>query len=46
LVLDIEALKKMTGKHAFVKVSGRVIRSEPGGMAIGFDPNYKIEPID
>jgi hypothetical protein len=46
LVLDIEALKKMTGKHAFVKVSGRVIRSEPGGMAIGFDSNYKIEPID
>lgn len=46
LVLDIEALKKMTGKHAFVKVSGRVIRSDPGGMALCFDPKYKIEPID
>jgi len=45
LVLDIEALKKLTGKHAFVKVSGRVIRTEPGGMAISFNPNYQIRSI-
>ncbi len=45
LVLSIERLKKIKGKQAQIKVKGQVIRSEPNGMAICFDPEYSIKSI-
>ncbi|MBW1711361.1 MAG: PilZ domain-containing protein [Deltaproteobacteria bacterium] len=45
LVLSIERLKKIKGKQAYIKVKGQVIRSEPNGMAICFEPDYSIKSI-
>ncbi|MBW2061985.1 MAG: PilZ domain-containing protein [Deltaproteobacteria bacterium] len=45
LVLSIERLKKIQGKQAYIKVTGQVIRAEPDGMAICFDPDYSIKPV-
>jgi hypothetical protein len=45
LVLSIDELKKMKGKHALIKVTGQVIRAESEGMAISFKNNYKIRPV-
>lgn len=43
LVLDTEKLKKMTGKYAYLRVKGRVVRSSDQGMAISFEPRYEIK---
>ncbi len=45
LVLSIDSLKKIKGKHAFIQVNGSVIRTEANGMAICFDSNYSIKPV-
>ena len=45
LVLSRESLKKLSGKQAYIKVSGKVIRSEAKGMAICFSPNYRIRAL-
>jgi len=45
LVLSIESLKKLSGKQAYIKVSGKVIRSETRGMAICFSPSYRIRAL-
>ncbi len=45
LVLSIEELKKLEGKHALIKVTGKVIRTESAGMAISFEGGYTIKPV-
>jgi c-di-GMP-binding flagellar brake protein YcgR len=45
LVLDVDKLKKITKKKAFIRVKGKVVRTESTGMAICFDKNYKITSI-
>jgi len=45
IVLSIEELKKLSGKHALVKVSGKVIRTDSTGMAICFNSDYQIESL-
>ena len=45
LVLSVDKLKQLTGKHALIKLKGRVIRTENGGMAVQFDPNSKISSL-
>ena len=45
LILPIDKLKELTGKQAFIKVKGIVIRSESSGMAICFEPTYKIKSV-
>jgi len=45
IILSIEELKKLSGKQALVKVSGKVIRTEAGGMAICFSDDYQIKSI-
>ena len=44
LVLPLDRLKKLKKDHkrAYVRVTGRVLRSESKGMAIGFDGGYQI----
>ena len=44
LMLPLDVLKRIVGKdaRAKVKVRGKVIRAEEGGMAIQFDRRFKI----
>ncbi len=46
LILPLDKLEKLkeSQKHAYIKVTGRVLRTESRGMAIGFDQNYQIRP--
>jgi hypothetical protein len=44
LLLDIAKFKLPTVSWSLVEVKGTVLRSEPCGMAIAFEPNYKIIP--
>ena len=47
LVLPLEHLKQIINHSdkVFIKITGTVLRSESSGMAICFDPNYKIQPL-
>ena len=44
LVLPLEKLKKLQKNHkqAYIKVTGKVLRSELEGMAICFDKDFQI----
>jgi hypothetical protein len=44
LVLPLENLRKLKKEHkkAFIKVTGKVLRTEEEGMAICFDKDYQI----
>jgi hypothetical protein len=42
LALPNKRLKEITGAQTLIKVHGKVVRSDPTGMAISFDRNYKI----
>ena len=46
LVLPLEKIKKLAADcdHAFIKVTGTVLRAEAKGMAICFDKGYEIRP--
>jgi hypothetical protein len=46
LIISLDELKKLESRKALIKVSGEVVRSEKNGMAICFDKDYKITPID
>ncbi len=48
IILPFEKLKEVKNQHkkARIEVTGRVLRSEPKGMAIEFDKNYIIRPWD
>ena len=43
LVLEIDQIKKLTGKHAHIQVSGVVVRSGSGGVAVKFEDKYRIK---
>ena len=47
LVLPLEEIKKLREdtSHAYIKISGTVLRSESSGMAVCFKGNYKIQPL-
>jgi len=44
LLLDNAKFKLPTVSWSLVEVKGTVLRSEPFGMAVAFEPNYKIIP--
>ena len=46
MVLSIESIKKMTGKQAVVNVSGHVLRVGHKGIAVCFNPNYRMTPLE
>ncbi|MEE8400068.1 MAG: PilZ domain-containing protein [Desulfobacterales bacterium] len=46
LVLSLEDLKKLEGKRASIQIKGAVVRVSEEGMAISFDENYEISPLD
>ena len=45
LVMPLENLKELTGKHAYIEVSGFVVRNGRDGFAIRFEPDYRIKSI-
>jgi len=47
LVLPLEEIKKLRedSSHAYIKITGTVLRSESSGMAVCFNKNYKIQPL-
>jgi hypothetical protein len=44
LLLDYARLKLPTVSCSLVEVKGTVLRSEPFGMAVAFEPDYRITP--
>ena len=48
LVLPLEEIKKLRedSSHAYIKITGTVLRSESAGMAVCFKKNYKIQPLN
>ena len=46
LVLDFRGLKNKVPRWTKIKISGFVLRSEPTGMTISFDKEFKIQPLD
>jgi hypothetical protein len=44
LVLPLDKLRKLKKEHkkAFIKVTGKVLRTESEGMAVCFDEHYEI----
>jgi hypothetical protein len=46
LVLPLKKLKELAEDydHAYIKVTGKVLRRETGGMAICFNRGYQIRP--
>lgn len=45
LVLSLEKLRKIQGKQARIKISGKVVRTEEEGVAVCFNENYQILPL-
>ncbi len=44
-ILSVESLRACRGKHVQVKASGIVIRAEEKGVAVIFDTDYQIHPM-
>jgi hypothetical protein len=44
MVLDLDGVRGLEGKRSLICVPGRVLRSEPTGMAICFGKDYEILP--
>ncbi|HEA69510.1 MAG TPA: PilZ domain-containing protein [Desulfobacterales bacterium] len=46
LVIKIDRLKNIAGNSALVNLTGTIIRTHEEGMAICFDENFQISPLD
>ncbi len=46
LIIPLDELRDLKGKNTLIKVSGKVIRTDEEGMAIGFDEEYQTMPYD
>ena len=46
LILPLDDTKKTERRGSLIKVSGKVIRTNQRGMAICFNANYKILPLE
>ena len=44
-ILSLETLRKLEGKHTWVKTTGVVIRHQADGMAVIFDDDYQLSPL-
>ena len=44
MVLNLDRIRGLKGKSPLIKVRGRVLRSEPTGMAIRFGKRYNMVP--
>ena len=41
--LSLDRLKELAGRQALISVTGKVIRTEEGGMAVRFEPDYTLK---
>jgi len=46
LIIKIDRLKDITGNSALVNLTGTIIRTHREGMAICFDEDFKISPLE
>lgn len=46
LILPLDEMKKMESRRTLIKVTGVVVRTEEDGMAIRFDNEFKMVPLD
>ncbi|MFW6139167.1 MAG: PilZ domain-containing protein [Spirochaetota bacterium] len=46
LILSIEMLRKLEGLKGMVRVSGTVVRTDEEGIAVSFDKEYEMVPIN
>ena len=44
-ILSLDSLRRCAGKPAWVKATGVVIRHDEGGMAVIFDDDYQLSPM-
>ncbi len=44
-ILSLDSLRRCAGKPAWVKATGVVIRHDDGGMAVIFDDDYQLSPM-
>lgn len=44
-ILSFETLRKLTGRHIWVQATGVIIRQEKNGVAVIFDQNYQLTPM-
>ncbi len=45
LVIPLDRLKMLEGRQTLVRLTGKVIRTESGGMAIQFGKQYRMVPL-
>jgi len=45
VLLPLNGIKKVKGEKSSVKLTGSIIRSEEKGMAVCFDEEYQILPL-
>jgi len=45
-ILSLDSLRRCAGKPAWVKATGVVIRHDDGGMAVIFDDDYQLSPME
>ena len=46
LILALGKILEREERAAYVSLTGRVVRAEHQGMAVSFDPNYRIRRVD
>lgn len=46
LIIKIDRLKDIIGNSALVNLTGTIIRTHKDGMAICFDEDFKISPLE
>ena len=44
-VLPVSKVKEITGVSSYVKITGKVVRSELDGIAVSFDEHYELMPF-
>jgi hypothetical protein len=45
MILTLEGQKKQSAQKAWIKASGKVLRTDDEGMAVGFDDQSRILPL-
>ena len=45
MILTLEGQKKQNSQKAWIKASGKVLRTDNEGMAVGFDDQSRILPL-
>ena len=44
-VLPVNKIKEITGVSSYIKIAGKVVRSDSNGIAVCFNKNYELMPF-